>query len=133
MLLTRRMAFSAAHSLWRPDWDAARNRAVYGSTAKDSSHGHNYELEVTVRGEVDPETGMVIDLKRLKEIMTAEVESRFDHRNLNLDTEYFRERPPTAENLAGVIFELLDRALPRDFLYRVRLRPTEDLSIEVTR
>ncbi len=133
MLLTRRMDFSAAHTLWRPDWDEARNRRVYGSAASRQSHGHNYEIEVTIRGEADPETGMVIDLKQLKEIMRSEVEARFDHRNLNEDSEYFRELPPTAENLARVIFELLDRALPGDILYRVRVSPNEDLRVEVTR
>ena len=133
MLLTRRMDFSAAHTLWRRDWDETRNRAVYGAAASNLSHGHNYELEVTIRGEVDPETGMVIDLKQLQEIMSAEIEARFDHRNLNEDTEYFRSAPPTAENLTRVIFELLDRALPGELLYRVRLQPTRDLFVEVTR
>jgi 6-pyruvoyltetrahydropterin/6-carboxytetrahydropterin synthase len=127
------MDFSAAHTLWRPDWDDARNRAVYGSAASSLGHGHNYELEVTIRGDVDPDTGMVIDLKELKEIMSAEIEARFDHRNLNEDTECFRSTPPTAENLATVIFELLDRALPGELLYGVRLRPTPDLCVEVTR
>ncbi len=127
------MDFSAAHTLWRSDWDEARNRAVYGATASSLSHGHNYELEVTIRGEVDPETGMVIDLKQLKEIMSAEIEARFDHRNLNEDTEYFRSAPPTAENLTRVIFDLLDRALPGELLYRVRLHPTRELYVEVTR
>ena len=127
------MDFSAAHTLWRPDWDEARNRAVYGAAASSLSHGHNYELEVTIRGEVDPETGMVIDLKQLKEIMSAEIEARFDHRNLNEDTEYFRSTPPTAENLTRVIFDLLDRALPGELLYRVRLHPTRELYVEVTR
>ncbi len=127
------MDFSAAHTLWRPDWDEARNRAVFGAAASSLGHGHNYELEVTIRGEVDAETGMVIDLKELNEIMRAEIEARFDHRNLNEDTEYFRSTPPTAENLARVIFELLDRALPGELLHRVRLHPTRDLFVEVTR
>ncbi len=133
MLLTRRMDFSAAHTLWRPDWDEARNRTVYGAAASSLSHGHNYELEVTIRGDVDPETGMVIDLKQLKQIMSAEIEARFDHRNLNTDTEYFVSTPPTAENLARLIFELLDGALPGELLHRVRLHPTRDLFVEVTR
>ena len=133
MLLTRRMDFSAAHCLWRPDWDEARNRAVYGAAASEFPHGHNYELAVTIRGEVDPETGMVIDLKRLKDIMRSEVETRFDHRNLNEESDYFRDVLPTAENLARTIFELLDRALPEALLYRVRLSPTQDLTVEVTR
>lgn len=126
------MEFSAAHRLWRPEWDEARNRAVYGAAASSLGHGHNYDLEVTIRGQPDPETGMVIDLKRLDEVMRAEVEARFDHGNLSL-SEHFQEHTATAENLARVIFDLLDQALPGRLLHRVRLSPTPDLTVEVTR
>jgi 6-pyruvoyltetrahydropterin/6-carboxytetrahydropterin synthase len=95
--------------------------------------GHNYELEVTLSGEVDPATGMVIDLKDLKDLMEREVEARFDHRSLTDDTPYFRERPATPETFAALIFQLLDAALPKGSLYRVRLSPTRDLTVEVTR
>ena len=133
MRLTRRMEFSASHRLWRDEWDAARNRAVFGPSASALSHGHNYELEVTVDGPVDEETGMVIDLKRLRDLLEDEIGARFDHRDLNVDTGWFSERPATAENFAQVVFELLGRALPRGLLESVRLRPTPDYEVEVSR
>ncbi len=119
MLITRRMEFSAAHQVEPADLPA--------------SHGHNYSLEVSLRGPVDEQTGMLIDLKHLKDVMDAEIGGRFDHRNLNEDTPYFRDHPPTGENFASLIFELLDAALPAGLLYRVRLAPAEDHWVEVTR
>jgi len=101
--------------------------------ASGATSGHNYELEVTVSGEVDPETGMVIDLKDLKELMEREIEARFDHRSLTDDTPYFRDRPATPETFAAVIFSLLDAALPKGMLHRIRLSPTSELSVEVSR
>lgn len=101
--------------------------------ASGATSGHNYELEVTVSGRVDPETGMVIDLKDLKELMEREIEARFDHRSLSDDTPYFRDRAPTSETFAALIFSLLDAALPKASLHRIRLSPTAQLSIEVTR
>ncbi len=133
MLLTRRMEFSSSHRLWHDGWDLERNRVVFGRHAGRTSHGHNYELEVAVRGRVDEETGMVIDLKRLKDVMDAEVGERFDHRDLVDDTPYFAERPAPAECFAQVIFELLDRALPDGMLARVILRPTPDYVVEASR
>ena len=127
------MEFSASHRLWRADWDEARNREVFGPAARNVSHGHNYVLEVALSGRVDPETGMVLDLKRLRDVMEAEVGERFDHRDLNDDTDCFETRPATAENLAQVIFELLDRALPTGLLDCVRLSPTDDMVVEVSR
>ncbi len=127
------MEFSASHRLWREDWDAEHNRAVFGALASPHSHGHNYELEVSLRGRVEVDTGMVMDLKQLAQVMDAEVGARFDHRDLVADTPWFAERPATAENFAGVIFELLDRALPGAVLDAVRLHPTEDLWVEVCR
>ncbi len=133
MLLTRRIDFSASHRVWRPDWDEERNRQAFGPRASGAGHGHNYSLEVTLRGPVDEDTGMVIDLKQLKLVIDREIGARFDHRNLNEDTPYFRERVPTAENFARVIFDLLDAALPGGLLHRVRLSPTPDLSVDVIR
>jgi 6-pyruvoyltetrahydropterin/6-carboxytetrahydropterin synthase len=131
--ITRRMEFSASHRLWRSDWKAARNREVFGEDADRVEYGHNYALEVTLEGPVDPETGMLLDLKELKEIMEREVAARFDHRHLNEDTDYFADRPPTAENFAETLFDLLDAALPGDLLKRVRLCPRSDLCVEVSR
>lgn len=133
MLLTRRIDFSASHRVRRADWDEARNRQVFGPRASGAGHGHNYTLEVTLRGPVDEATGMLVDLKDLKRVLDREIGARFDHRNLNEDTPYFRELAPTAENFAQVIFDLLDVALPGGLLHRVRLSPTPDLSVEVTR
>jgi len=107
---------------------SASHRDASGATT-----GHNYELEVTVTGPVDPTTGMVIDLKDLKELMAREIEARFDHRSLSDDTPYFRDRPPTPENFAALIFSLLDRALPAGTLHKIRLSPTPQLTVEVTR
>jgi 6-pyruvoyltetrahydropterin/6-carboxytetrahydropterin synthase len=107
---------------------SASHRDANGATT-----GHNYELEVTVSGRVDPETGMVVDLKELKELMEREIEARFDHRSLSDDIPDFRERPPTPETFAVLIFSILDAALPDGSLYRVRLSPTRDLTVEVAR
>ena len=107
---------------------SASHRDASGATT-----GHNYELEVTISGRVDPETGMVIDLKDLKEVMEREIEGRFDHRSLSDDTPYFRDRPVTPETFAMLIFSLLDAALPKGTLHRIRLSPTDRLSVEVTR
>ena len=127
------MEFSASHRLWRDDWNESRNREVFGHRASALSHGHNYELEVTVRGEVDPQTGMVIDLALLRDVMEAEVASQFDHRDLNDDTAWFGSSPPTAENFARLIFDLLDGALPPGLLARVCLRPTPAYAVELVR
>jgi len=116
VLITRRLEFSASY----------RDRS--GATS-----GHNWELEVTLSGPIDAETGMVIDLKDLKEVMEREIEARFDHRSLNDDTPFFRDHAPTPESFAALIFELLDKALPAGLLHCIRLSPTRDLTIEVSR
>ena len=133
MRITRSMEFSASHRLERADWDPERNRAVFGLKSGQKEYGHNYRLEVTLRGRIDPVTGMLMDLKALKDVLEREVEVRFDHRNLNEDTPYFRNRAPTAENLAQVIFETLDHTLPSGLLERVRVAPTSDFFVEVER
>ena len=102
---TRRVHFSAAHRLFRSDWTDERNAEVFGDCANPSWHGHNYELEVTVEGPVDTETGFVMDLKRLKEALEAQVLSDVDHRNLNSEVEWLAGVNPTAENLAVAIPE----------------------------
>lgn len=120
----RRAHFNAAHRLYRPDWSDARNQEVFGVCSNANYHGHNYELEVKVVGETDPETGYLIDLKILKEIIYEEVEQRFDHKNLNLDTEEFRELNPTAENICYVIWQLLRQRLEEKYELSVRLYET---------
>lgn len=120
----RRAHFNAAHRLHNPAWDAEKNKAVFGLCNNPNYHGHNYELEVKVVGEVDPETGYLIDLKVLKDMIYEEVELRFDHKNLNLDTEEFRELNPTAENICYVIWQKLRAKLDERYDLSVRLWET---------
>jgi 6-pyruvoyltetrahydropterin/6-carboxytetrahydropterin synthase len=126
--LTRAVDFSASLRYWRPDLSEPENRALFGRFA--SQHGHNYRLEVTVQGEPDGSTGMVMDLKDLKAVIEREVSARFDHRDLNADTGFFEKVPPTPEHFAQLIHELLRNALG-DRLYGVRLRQDEDLWVDV--
>jgi 6-pyruvoyltetrahydropterin/6-carboxytetrahydropterin synthase len=126
--LTRAIDFSASLRYRRPELSAAENRALFGALA--AQHGHNYRLEVTLRGEPDATTGMVIDLKRLQEVLEREVMARFDHRDLNADTPYFDKQPPTPENFVQVIRNLLVAALPEGLLDRIRLQPEADLWVE---
>lgn len=126
----RKAHFNAAHRLHNPSWDAAKNEAVFGKCNNPNYHGHNYLIEVWVSGEIDSDTGYLIDLKILKEIIETEVESRFDHKNLNLDTEEFKELNPTAENICVVIWNLIKAKLPSDLELRVRLNETERNAVE---
>jgi 6-pyruvoyltetrahydropterin/6-carboxytetrahydropterin synthase len=128
--LTRAIEFSASLRLGLPDRSDAENEELFGREA--SQHGHNYRLEVTLRGEPDPVTGMVLDLKDLNAVLEREVSARFDHRDLNSDTPYFEKRPPTPENFALVIHRLLAAALPPGLLDRTRLQPEADLWVDVT-
>ena len=125
LYLTKRIAFSAAHRLYNPAWDDARNAAVFGKCATEGGHGHNYVLEVTVRGKPDPQTGMVVDLKHLKAVMVREFWERCDHRDFNKDVDFMRGRIPTAENIAVAAWEVLEPALPWGILYRVRILETD--------
>lgn len=115
----RKAHFNAAHRLYRKDWDDAKNLAVFGKCSNPHYHGHNYELVVSVRGEIDPETGFVMDLKLLKELIHDEVEVAFDHKNLNVELPEFKDLNPTAENIAVVIWRKL----------REKLKPALDLEI----
>ncbi len=103
----RREHFNAAHRLFNPAWDNEKNDAVFGKCNNPNFHGHNYELEVKIIGETDPGTGYVFDLKKLSDLIKENVLERFDHRNLNLDTLYFKDLNPTAENIAVVIYNIL--------------------------
>ena len=102
--VSRSAHFNAAHRLHRADWDDARNAEVFGKCNNPNYHGHNYELIASVTGEIDPETGYVIDIKILKDVIANEVEARYDHKNLNLDVPDFATLNPTAENIAVVIW-----------------------------
>jgi 6-pyruvoyltetrahydropterin/6-carboxytetrahydropterin synthase len=121
----RREHFNAAHRLYRKDWDDTHNKQVFGKCSLPHYHGHNYELEVKVAGEIDPETGFVIDLKLLSDIVQEHVLEYFDHKNLNLDTEEFRMLNPTAENIAVVIYNRIRPyiAQPLDLFIRLYETP----------
>ena len=120
----RKAHFNAAHRLHNPNWSEEKNQAVFGLCNSPNYHGHNYELEVKVSGEVDPDTGYLIDLKDLKQIIFEEVEQRFDHKNLNLDTEEFKDLNPTAEHICYVIWQLLRARLVDKYELKVRLYET---------
>jgi len=120
----RKEHFNAAHRLFNSEWDAATNEKVFGKCALPNYHGHNYELEVKVTGVPDPKTGFVMDLKLLSDLIRQEVHSRFDHKNLNLDTEEFRNLNPTAENIAIVIYGLLRKHIDADKELSIRLYET---------
>ncbi len=123
--VTRTLHFSAAHRLFRPDWSEERNREVFGECAHPNWHGHNYELDVTVEGEVDPDTGYLLDLKELKLLVEERVIRELDHRNLNLDVSWLSGVVPTTENLAVAIWERLADGIPPGIrLARVTVRET---------
>jgi 6-pyruvoyltetrahydropterin/6-carboxytetrahydropterin synthase len=116
--------FNAAHRLYRPDWSDEQNQEVFGLCNNPNFHGHNYELEVKVVGEVDPETGYLIDLKILKDLIKEQIEGRFDHKNLNLDCPEFKHLNPTAENICYVIWKILSEHLAERYEVTVRLYET---------
>ena len=120
----RREHFNAAHRLFNPKWDDAKNEQVFGKCAWPNYHGHNYDLEVKVTGKPDKKTGYVMDLKDLSELIIREVHQRFDHKNLNLDTKEFKELNPTAENIAIVIFNLLRPLIDKKLDLQIRLYET---------
>ncbi|TRO65394.1 6-pyruvoyl trahydropterin synthase family protein [Christiangramia sabulilitoris] len=107
----RKAHFNAAHRLYRKDWNDERNAEVFGKCSNPNYHGHNYELIVSVTGEPDPETGFVMDLKILKDLIYNEVEEPFDHKNLNLEVPEFNDLNPTAENIAVVIWNKLRKRI----------------------
>ena len=120
----RKEHFNAAHRLHNPAWDEQKNREVFGKCNLPHYHGHNYELVVKVTGSPDPQTGYVMDMKVLSDIIRERVLDRFDHRNLNLDTEEFRNLNPTAENIAIVIYDLLRPVIAPAHDLQVRLYET---------
>ena len=105
--VSRKAHFNAAHRLYRPDWDEARNREVFGKCSNPHYHGHNYELIVSVTGPIDPGTGFVVDMKVLKDLIRTEVEEALDHKNLNVEVPEFSGLNPTAENIAVVVWNKL--------------------------
>lgn len=120
----RKAHFNAAHRLFRKDWDDEKNARVFGKCSNPNYHGHNYELVVSVRGKINPETGFVFDLKVLKELIYNEIEVNFDHKNLNLEVPEFKELNPTAENIAVVIWNKLRNKIDKDLQLEVTLYET---------
>jgi 6-pyruvoyltetrahydropterin/6-carboxytetrahydropterin synthase len=116
--------FNAAHRLYNPEWTNERNDAVFGKCNNPSFHGHNYELVVKITGVPDTETGYVMDLKVLSDLIRAEILGRFDHKNLNLDTVEFKDLNPTAENIAIVIYDLLRPHIDAEKDLQIRLYET---------
>lgn len=130
VLITRRTTFAAAHVLKREEWTAEENRRVFGACTGE--HGHNYVLEVSVGGQLDPATGMVINLKDLDRIVRTEIISQVDHRHLNRDVEFLAGVIPTAENLATAFFNRLRDSFGPGGLRRLKLIETENNSVEVS-
>lgn len=122
--ISRKAHFNAAHRLYRKDWTAEKNDAVFGKCNNPNFHGHNYDLTVSVTGEVDTETGFVIDVKILADIIYQEVELPFDHKNLNLDVPEFQDLNPTAENIAVVIWNKIRKKINTDFDLEIVLYET---------
>lgn len=126
----RKEHFNAAHRLNNPNWSEEKNQKVFGKCNNPNFHGHNYELIVKVTGEVDPETGYVMDMKMLSDLIKERVLDRFDHKNLNLDTSEFSELNPTAENIAIVIFNLLRDKIDPNKELKIKLYETERNYVE---
>lgn len=128
--ITRSIHFSTSLRLRRGELSEAENRSLYGREAE--RHGHNYRLDVTLAGEPDPATGMLVDLKDVKDVLEREIMTRFDHQDLNDDTPFFEKDPPTLENFAAVIHRLLEAALPPGLLHGIRLYESDDAWADVT-
>tara|TARA_R100001369_G_scaffold79964_4_gene110149 strand:- start:2151 stop:2558 length:408 start_codon:yes stop_codon:yes gene_type:complete len=124
LTIFRKAHFNAAHRLFVKEWSDEKNRAFFGKCSNPNYHGHNYELEVGLTGEIDPKTGYLIDLDFLKKIIKEEVEDRFDHKNLNVEVEEFKELNPTVENIAIVIWKKLRTRLDAKFEISVKLYET---------
>jgi 6-pyruvoyltetrahydropterin/6-carboxytetrahydropterin synthase len=127
ILLTRKAEFSASHFYWNDAFSPEENERVFGKCANRNGHGHNYTLEVTVEGEVDPVTGFVVDLKQLKDVMEREVVRIYDHRHLNLEVPEFQKTIPTTENIAIAVWRRLERKVDGAKLHRVRVYEMPDL------
>ncbi|MEO6828747.1 MAG: 6-carboxytetrahydropterin synthase [Acidobacteriaceae bacterium] len=127
VFLTRKAEFSSAHYYYNEEWSQQENERVFGKCANRNGHGHNYTLEVTVAGEIDPASGFVVDLKALKDVINQEVIQAYDHRHLNLEVPEFHTTVPTTENIAIAIWKRLESKIPGARLDRVRVYEMPDL------
>jgi 6-pyruvoyltetrahydropterin/6-carboxytetrahydropterin synthase len=130
--VSRKAHFNAAHRLHLSHWSEEQNKSYFGSCNNPNYHGHNYNLIVTVSGELNEETGYLIDMKDLSKVIETEIENRFDHKNLNLDTVEFKNLNPTAENIAVVIWRLLRAKIAYELKIKVTLYETERNFVEYT-
>jgi 6-pyruvoyltetrahydropterin/6-carboxytetrahydropterin synthase len=121
----RKAQFNAAHRLYRKDWSDEKNKEVFGLCSNPNYHGHNYKMEVKVVGEIDPETGYVIDLSILNNLIQTEVMDKFDHSNLNEDTLEFKDLNPTGENIVVVLYNLLRAKLDSQYELQIKLWETD--------
>jgi 6-pyruvoyltetrahydropterin/6-carboxytetrahydropterin synthase len=128
--VTRRVTFSASHRLFNPRLSDLENEALFDKCANRNGHGHNYVMEVTVAGEPKEHTGYVVDLKKLKEILKLEIVDKVDHKHLNEDVEFMKGIIPTAENIAKVIWNILQPKIPDGTLHSIRLHETENNVVE---
>ncbi len=130
VIVCRKEHFNAAHRLFNPSWSQERNTEIFGKCSYPNYHGHNYELVVKVKGEIDPETGYVIDTKILKKLIREHIIEQFDHRNLNLDVKEFSSLNPTAENIAVIIWRILRTKIDSSFELSIVLYETERNFVE---
>lgn len=126
----RKEHFNAAHRLFNSDWSDSKNNEVFGKCNNPNFHGHNYELIIRLIGEPNPDTGYVYDMKKLSELVKDHVIRRFDHKNLNLDTDYFNDLNPTTENIAIVIYNILREEIENQYELKVTLYETERNFVE---
>jgi 6-pyruvoyltetrahydropterin/6-carboxytetrahydropterin synthase len=127
---SRKEHFNAAHRLYNPQWSDEKNSTIFGKCSNPNYHGHNYELIVSVIGDPDPETGYVYDMKILSDLIRDHVVKHFDHKNLNLDTPYFKNLNPTAENIAVVIWRILRQHIDSKYELKIKLYETERNCVE---
>ena len=133
IFITKKFEFSASHRYWREEWSEEKNNQIFGKCTSLYGHGHNYELHVTISGKVDPDTGMIINLSDLKKHVNVVID-KFDHKFLNIDTPYFGQEIPTTENIARILFDLIDSELKGkgEFeLSKIRLYEKSDLYVDV--
>jgi 6-pyruvoyltetrahydropterin/6-carboxytetrahydropterin synthase len=128
--VSRKEHFNAAHRLYHPDWSDEKNQKVFGKCSNPNYHGHNYEVIVSVTGEPNQDTGYVFDMKLLSDLIKENVLRKFDHKNLNLDTEYFKNLNPTAENIAVVIWRILRQKIDSNIELKITLYETERNFVE---
>ena len=130
MYVIRKAHFCAGHRLFNPAWSDEKNRTVFGKCTNPNGHGHNYDVEVTVAGTPPRDTGMVIDLKKLADIIESEIVERVDHKNLNEDVDFMRGVIPTAENIARAFWTILEPKITEGKLYSIKLHESDNNSVE---